>query len=394
MSGGDKIGWFLTFYGFINIVVLILLFTMAFMSVPCARASEPANFPSLVSAIRITEELSFCGERVPLENLKIRERLERELLISLWQRHQALLWIKRSSRYFPVIERILKEKGLPEDLKYIPVAESALRPHAGSRKGATGYWQFMAHTGRKYGLTVNSDIDERRNIFASTRAAVRYLEELHEMFGSWTLAAAAYNMGEGGLTAEILEQETEDFYKLYLYLETQAYIFRILSAKIIISSPEKYGFVLKETDYYRPVESRQVSVVCEREIPVRVVAKAAGTHFKVIKDLNPEIIGHHLAVGSYVLRVPPEGAEGFDVRFKRGKAAFVEDRRRRTYVVKSGDNLSAIAKRFNVPLAALVIWNSIDPGRPIHPGDRLVVHPAGGGHSEVYEGLEKRKAEK
>ncbi len=363
----------------INFVVFILLFAMIPMSAHCARASEPASFPSLVSAIRITEKLFFCGERVPLEDLEIRERLERELLISLWQRHQALLWIKRSSRYFPVIERILREEGLPEDLKYIPVAESALRPHAGSRKGATGYWQFMAHTGRKYGLTVTADIDERRNIFASTRAAARYLKELYEMFGSWTLAAAAYNMGEGGLTAEILEQETEDFYKLYLYLETQAYIFRILSVKLIISSPEKYGFVLKEADYYRPVESKQVSVVCERETPVRVVARAAGTNFKVIKDLNPEIIGHHLAEGSYVLRIPPEGAEGFGVRFKREKAAFVEDSRRRTYVVKSGDNLSAIARRFDVPLAALVIWNSIDPGRPIHPGDRLIVYPGGNG---------------
>jgi membrane-bound lytic murein transglycosylase D len=373
-----------------NLVVFILLFAMSPVSVPCTRASEPANFPSLVSAIRIREELFFCGERVPIEDSEIRERLERELLISLWQRHQALLWIKRSTRYFPVIEKILKEAGLPEDLKFIAIAESALRPHAGSRKGATGYWQFMAHTARKYGLTVNADIDERRNIYASTRAAVRYFKELHEMFGSWTLAAAAYNMGEGGLTAEILEQETEDFYKLYLYLETQAYIFRILSAKLIVSSPEKYGFVLKTSDYYRPVESKQVPVMCERETPVRVVARAAGTHFKVIKDLNPEIIGHHLAEGSHVLRVPPEGAEDFDARFKRESAAFVEDSRRRIYVVQSGDNLSAIARRFDVPLAALLIWNSIDPGRPIHPGDRLLVYPGEGEHPEPDETLEER----
>jgi hypothetical protein len=374
----------------INLGIFIFVAVFIAVSVPCTWAFEPAGFPSLVSAIRVTEELSFCGESVPLADPEIRERLERELLISLWQRHQALLWIKRSSRYFPVIERILKQEGLPEDLKFVPVAESALRPHAGSRKGATGYWQFMPHTGRKYGLTVNSDIDERRNIFASTRAAARYFKELYEMFGSWTLAAAAYNMGEGGLTAEILEQETEDFYKLYLYLETQAYIFRILSAKLIVSSPENYGFVLKESDYYRPVESRQVSVLCERETPIRVVAKAAETHFKVIKDLNPEILGHHLAEGCYVLRVPPEGAEGFEARFKRETAAFVEDSRRRIYVVQSGDNLSAIARRFDVPLAALLIWNSIDPGRPIHPGDRLVVYPRGGGHPEVDGGPGER----
>ncbi|HDR14090.1 MAG TPA: LysM peptidoglycan-binding domain-containing protein [Desulfobacteraceae bacterium] len=378
----------------INIVVFILLFAIIPVSVPCTGASETASFPSLASAVRIMEELFFCGERVPLENPEIRERLERELLISLWQRHQALLWIKRSSRYFPVIERILKEEGLPEDLKYVPVAESALRPHAGSHKGAVGYWQFMAHTARKYGLTVSAGIDERRNIFASTRAAARHFKDLYEMFGSWTLAAAAYNMGEGGLTAEILEQETEDFYRLYLYLETQAYIFRILSAKLIISSPEKYGFFLKETDYYRPVESRRVSVICERETPVRVVARAAGTHFKVIKDLNPEIRGHNLAKGSYMLRVPPEGAEGFGERFKREMIAFVEDDRRRIYVVQIGDNLSAIARRFDVPLAALVIWNGIDPSRPIHPGDRLVIYPGRGLNPEVDEGSEQREAGK
>jgi hypothetical protein len=148
--------------------------------------------------------------------------------------------------------------------------------------------------------------------------------------------------------------------------------------------------VLKESDYYRPVESRQVSVLCERETPIRVVAKAAETHFKVIKDLNPEILGHHLAEGCYVLRVPPEGAEGFEARFKRETAAFVEDSRRRIYVVQSGDNLSAIARRFDVPLAALLIWNSIDPGRPIHPGDRLVVYPRGGGHPEVDGGPGER----
>jgi hypothetical protein len=233
----------------------------------------------------------------------------------------------------------------------------------------------MAHTGRKYGLTVNARIDERRNIFASTGAAARYFKELHEMFGSWTLAAAAYNMGEGGLTAEILEQETEDFYKLYLSLETQAYIFRILSVKLILSDPERFGFVLQESDYYQPVEFKRAHVACERETPVRVVARAAGTHFKVIKDLNPEIRGHHLAEGSYMLRIPPEGAEGFEARFKRETDSFFEDNRRRIYVVKRGDNLSAIARRFDVPVAALLIWNGIDPTRPIHPGDRLVIHP-------------------
>ena len=133
----------------------------------------------------------------------------------------------------------MKENGLPDDIKYIAVAESALRPHAGSSKGAMGFWQFMADTGRKYGLTINAYVDERRNIFASTAAAIRYLNELHQKFGSWELAAAAYNMGEEGLQAEILEQDTNNYYQLYLPLETQRYIFRILSVKLILLKPDK-----------------------------------------------------------------------------------------------------------------------------------------------------------
>ncbi|UCF58112.1 MAG: lytic transglycosylase domain-containing protein, partial [Deltaproteobacteria bacterium] len=162
---------------------------------------ERANMPSLIFSLNITIPLTFCDEQVPIDNQDIRERLEKELLLSLWDRPQVILWLKRSRRYLPHIEKMLNENTLPEDLKYVAVAESALRPHVSSGRGAIGFWQFMAGTGRKYGLVINTRIDERRNLFASTRAAIRYFKDLRKTFGTWTLALAAFNMGEEGLMA-------------------------------------------------------------------------------------------------------------------------------------------------------------------------------------------------
>jgi hypothetical protein len=334
---------------------------------------QPASFPSLASSLNGVDDLSFCGEDVPIEIQEVRERLEKQILLKLWNRSQALLWLKRSRRYFGHIEKLLKENGMPSDLKYVAVAESDLRAHAVSGKGAVGFWQFMAGTGRKYGLVVNKHIDERRNFFASTQAAIRYLDTLHRLMGSWTLAVAAYNMGEEGLTAKILEQGSKDYYRLYLPLETQHFIFRVLAIKMIFSNPEKYGFSLADEDYYPPLAFDTITLDCPQETPLSLIAQAANTYFKVIKDLNPEIRGYHLHAGNYTVRVPEGAAKGFQARFKRIFNKSRASQRKRTYVVEKGDNLSLIAERFNVPLSALVIWNRLDVSRPIQPGDRLIV---------------------
>ncbi len=274
--------------------------------------------PDLVRQVRPPSPVEFCGEKVPLAEASIRERFEKEMLLSLWDRDQAILWLKRSTRHLPVIEGMLKDAGLPDDLKYVAVAESALRPHAGSPKGAVGFWQFLADTGRKYGLRIDARIDERRNLKASTRAAIAYLGRLYADLGSWTLAVAAFNMGEEGLKAEILAQGVKDFYRLYLPLETQRYIFRILSAKLILSHPEQYDFNLTAQDYYQPLNTAEVELTCWDETSLAVVAEAGRTDFKQIKDLNPEIRGHYLAAGNYRLNLPADGAEGFQARFEAG----------------------------------------------------------------------------
>jgi hypothetical protein len=335
---------------------------------------EPIQFPSLISMVRINGALNFCGETVELENRDVRERLDKELLLTLWDRPQVVLWIKRSNRYFPIIEKMLKEQKMPEDLKYIAIAESALRPHAGSRKGAIGFWQFLKSTGRKYGLIINSEKDERRNIFRSTEAAIAYFKQLYAIFGNWTLSAAAYNMGEQRLLSEILAQKTRDFYHLYLSLETQRYLLRVVSAKIILSDPKAYGFRFTEKDLYPPLQFDRIKLQCLQETPISVVADAANTRFKVIKDLNPEIRGYFIAAGSHWILVPKGAADGFQARFKTLIDQWLAENRQRVYVVKEGDSLSAIAERFNVPLPALLIWNRLKLREHIHPGQHLIVY--------------------
>ncbi len=347
--------------------------------VPAARksiaSSETSPYPDLISGVRISGPLDFCGEAVPLENQEVRERLEKELLLTLWDRPQVTLWIKRSNRYLTIIEKKLQEHGLPQDLKYVAIIESALRPHAGSRRGAIGFWQFMEATGLKYGLEINSDKDQRRNIFHSTEAAIAYLKMLYDLLGSWTLAAAAYNMGEQGLLSEMLAQKTNDYYHLYLPLETQRYVPRIIAAKIILSGPGTYGFRYTQADLYPPLEYDRLKLHCFQETPISIVAQAANTGFKNIKDLNPEIRGHFLAAGSHWILVPPGGADGFQERFKLLIEQWEAENQERVYVVKEGDNLSIIAERFNVPLPALIIWNRLENKKHIHPGDRLVIYP-------------------
>ncbi len=339
------------------------------------RVVEPATLPSLMDSVRVAGPLDFCGEPVPIEREGVRERLEKELLLTLWDRPQVILWMKRFPRYMPHIEKMLAEEQMPADLKYLVIIESALRPHVGSPKGAIGFWQFMRETGRNYGLTVDARIDERRNLFHSTAAAMKYLKNLYGDLGSWTLAAAAYNMGEEGLKSEILAQETGDYYSLYLSLETQRYIFRALAAKMILTNPEKYGFAATATDLYPLLEFDRVAIECSQDVGILVVARAANTDFKTIKEFNPEIRGHYLAPGPHRLLIPKGEAAAFRRQYPELLEQWLVRHSSMIYIVKKGDNLTAIADRFNVPLPALFIWNRLKLNQHIHPGDRLIIYP-------------------
>jgi len=333
---------------------------------------SPALADRIITAedVRPPKDFSLCGEPVPFELDHVRERFEKEMLLSLWDRPQVLLWLKRTTRYMPFISQTLHKFGMPDDIKYLAIVESALRPHAGSPKGAMGFWQLMPDTARKYGLTVDEFVDQRRDLYLSTPAAFDYLKVLHDKFSSWTLALAAYNMGEEGLEAEMLEQRTGDY-----YCQTQRFIFRILSVKLIVSDPAAYGFQLEPEDFYAPINFDTVTIDCFQEVPIRLVAEAADSLFKEIKDLNPHLRGHYVQAGRHEVRVPQGRTTGFEGKFDDLVQSHSQERSQRIYVVQSGDSLSSIAKKFGVPLQSLLIWNRIGLEKALHPGDRLVIYP-------------------
>lgn len=263
-----------------------------------------APFQALADYYTFPRNLTLCGEPVPLEDRRIWERMDREFTLQVYDRAQVILWLKRSHRLFPFVEERLKAKGLPEDLKYLMVAESSLLPRALSNKGAAGFWQFMERTGKRFNLQKKPWLDERLNLAKATEAAMEYLKGLYEQFGKWTLAMAAYNCGEERVKEEILQQGENDFYRLSLPQETERYIFRILAVKVILSDPGTYGYNLSPEDLYPPEESDRVVLELPQTTPIREVAKACGSYFKEFKELNPELLGHSLPPGTYFFHIP------------------------------------------------------------------------------------------
>ena len=328
---------------------------------------------SLIDAVKIKGPLTFCNEPVPLNEADIKERLEREMLLSLDNNDDVILWLKRANRHFPYIEKVLKEKSLPDDLKYVAIAESALKPHAASNKAAVGYWQFIESTGKIYGMKISNDIDERRNLINSTEAAAHYLKNLYALFGSWTLAAAAYNMGEEGLKTELLMQKVNNYYQLYLNQETSRYVFRILAAKIIMSNPEKYGYNFAKGDLYSEVQFDSVEITVRESVPLYIIAQAAKTYFKVIKDMNPHFTSYYLPAGKHKVLIPKGAAVGFPERFEMMMSQWQAEKKQRTYIFKKSDSLSAVAARFNVSSKAIRLWNGVSSGQNIPPGSKLFI---------------------
>jgi hypothetical protein len=233
----------------------------------------------------VSKSLTFAGEKVPMERYDVRESLDRELLVNAYWQSNILLYCKRAYRYFPLIESILKEEGVPEDFKYLALIESGLTNVVSPAKAA-GFWQFMKETGIQHELEINDEIDERYHLEKATRAACLYLKRAYEKFGSWALAAAAYNMGENGVKRTIEEQKTTSYWDLLLNNETSRYVYRILAAKIILSNPQEYGIQLHLADLYQPLTVKTITV--NTSIPDLI--SFANNHdmtYKQLKLLNP-----------------------------------------------------------------------------------------------------------
>lgn len=238
-----------------------------------------------VFSLPVPHDLTFAGENIPLEDLDIQERLDKELVINTYFHSQTIFVLKKSKRWFPVIEPILKEEGVPDDFKYLCVIESNL-DNVVSPAGASGFWQFMKTTGLNYELEINAFVDERYNLEKSTRAACKYLKQSYAYFNSWTLAAASYNMGTGGVQTTLKEQNVKSYYDLYLNQETARYVFRIAAIKAIFESPESYGFNIRQKDYYEPYQTEIIEV--DSTIGnLTTFANEKGINLKILKLLNP-----------------------------------------------------------------------------------------------------------
>ena len=249
----------ITFIILFSLIILIFGFSSINPELVTAFKNYGGENSSKVYALKLPEVIDFCGEQSPLNAPDIRERLDKELLVNTYWQSNMMLLLKRSNKWFPTIESILKEEGVPQDFKFLAVIESGLE-NVRSPKGAKGFWQLMPATAKEYGLEVNSNVDERYHVEKSTRAACKYLLKAKERFGNWTLAAASFNRGMFGIDRLLKKQLVDDYYDLLLNKETSRYIFRILAVKEIMSNPDLYGFIYEESDLYRHIPIRKIGI--------------------------------------------------------------------------------------------------------------------------------------
>ncbi len=318
------------------------------------------------------QEMTLCGLRVPLEDPEVMERFDREFTIVVYSHAQVYLWLKRMERYFPWIEEQLRREGLPDDLKFLAVAESDLLHTAVSPAGAAGPWQFIKSTGTRYGLNQSEGIDERYDFQKSTASAFAYLKGLHAIFNDWALAMAAYNCGENRVREELARQKVGNYYALRLPLETERYIFRILAIKAVLSRPERYGFSLPGGAGYRPLPSTEsVFLTLPYDTPLQAVAEVAGVTYRQFKLLNPSFISTVVPRGTHSIQVPQGKAQIFIETMDSIKENFKPQRIE--HRVKQGETLNSIAAQYGVAVRDLRSWNELS-GDVIRVDQTLVIH--------------------
>lgn len=241
---------------------------------------------------KLPDTLFLFEEKIPLEISDVKEKFDNELMVNNYWHTQTFRFLKISNRYFPEVEPILKKYGIPDDMKYLLLAESGLR-NVTSPSGAKGYWQFMKKTALEYNLEITNDVDERYNLEKSTIAACKYLKKAYNRFDSWILAAAAYNMGSGGLSKQIKRQKTNDYFLLHLNSETARYIYRIVAIKSIMKFAKVYGFNYEKSDLYPPFAYNiyQVDSSINNLIDF---SKEINTNYKLLKKVNPWLISGKL----------------------------------------------------------------------------------------------------
>ncbi|GIS08323.1 MAG: murein transglycosylase [Flavobacteriales bacterium] len=293
-----------------NVFIVILALAYLFISFTNSKLDDKTyknefiNKYAVFSIIK-PKNVDFAGEKVDVNSNNLWERFDKELLKNTYWQSNTMLYIKRANKYFPIIEPILKKNNIPEDFKYLAVIESGLE-NVTSPSGAKGFWQFLKSTAKEYNLEVNYAVDERYNLEKSTQAACDYLNEAFEKFNSWTLAAAAYNMGMNGLQKALDNQKVENYYDLHLNSETSRYVFRILAVKEILQNPQKYGFVIRKQDMYF-IEKYYVVEIDSTVHNLYEFCENYSINYQQLKKYNPWLLTSKLPDESrkkYFLKIP------------------------------------------------------------------------------------------
>lgn len=304
MGNGHQVSWYIT--ATVSVMLIFLLFWGSDYE-PTQAIIETSGLQATIPSI--PDSLTFCGEEIPLEYFDVRESLEREMLVSSYWHSQTIWLIQKSHRFFPVIEPILEEYGVPNDFKYLAVAESGLA-NVTSPAQAKGFWQILEGTAKDYKLEVNSEVDERYHLEKATEAACKYILQSYEKYGSWTLTAASYNAGRRGVDRQIAKQKENNYYDLLLNEETARYVFRIIAFKMIFEDPEKFHFHIPKESLYKPIAYKEVKI----DSPVENWADFAQEHktnYKMLKTLNPWLRDNKLTNRNnktYIIKVPKKKA--------------------------------------------------------------------------------------
>jgi len=266
-----------------------------------------------IFSLVLPDKAEFAGEEAPLGLYYVREGLDRELMVNTYWHSSTLLMLKKSNRYFHIIVPILKKNGIPEDFKYLALIESGLS-NIQSQAGAAGFWQFVPNTGKHFGLEISEQVDERYHVEKATEAACKLLRGSYNKYGSWTLAAAAYNVGEGRISKELERQKASSYYDLYLPEETMRYIYRIIALKLLYEHPTEYGYYIRKKDLYPPIPTYTLTIDSTiNNLPV--FAKSVNINYRLLKEYNPWLRSDKLTntgKKNYTLTLPKKGFEEFD----------------------------------------------------------------------------------
>lgn len=290
-------------FGFLSGIIFCLLIFVSFSSKDTSLGSF-FELPQQIKAVNLDKKFDFAGEVVPI-NVDTKERLDRELSVNAYWQSTTLLNIKMSFKYFPIVERILKEQGVPDDFKYLAIAESGLR-NVTSSASAKGFWQFMKPAAMEMGLEISDEVDERLHLEKSTMAACAYVKQMYKRFGTWTNVAGAYNVGPTSFARSLAEQKETSYYDLNINEETSRYLFRIIAIKEIVKNPSDFGYYLEDEHKYQPQNLKDIKIISSI-LSLTDFAHENGLTYRMLKFYNPWLISSKLTVSpgkEYTIKVP------------------------------------------------------------------------------------------